>query len=72
HNRDVLSDVKENAQKQLMFGAMALLRSNLHEMPETWDKGIVYKMIQKSYKERLIIAGALLCAEIDRLNAIGE
>lgn len=30
---------------------------------ESWDK-----MMNKSYKERLIIAGALIAAEIDRLQ----
>lgn len=36
--------------------------------PVNWDKKIFGKMIGKSYKERLIISGALIAAEIDRLN----
>lgn len=38
--------------------------------PSNWDAGIWYKMMSKPYKERLIIAGALIAAEIDRLTAV--
>lgn len=37
--------------------------------PPGWDKNIWMKMIKKPYKDRLIIAGALIAAEIDRLNS---
>lgn len=36
--------------------------------PKGWDDEIWLKMMNKSYKERLIIAGALIAAEIDRLQ----
>jgi hypothetical protein len=36
--------------------------------PENWDKEIWRKMTNKTYKERLIIAGALIAAEIDRIQ----
>ncbi|OYD42310.1 hypothetical protein ACF3OC_08500 [Sphingobacterium cellulitidis] len=38
--------------------------------PTGWDKFIWSKMCSKPYKERLIIAGALIAAELDRLTAI--
>lgn len=38
--------------------------------PIGWDKEQWMIMISKSYRERLIIAGALAAAEIDRLQAI--
>jgi len=38
--------------------------------PHGWDEGIWLKMIAKPYKDRLVIAGALIAAEIDRLQAI--
>lgn len=44
----------------------------LSVMPSDWDDTISLKMCSKSYKERLIIAGALIAAELDRLTAIGE
>lgn len=37
-------------------------------MPHRWDKNIWVKMMKKPYKERLIIAGALIAAEIDRIQ----
>lgn len=36
--------------------------------PENWNKDIWEKMCKKKYKERLIIAGALIAAEIDRVQ----
>ncbi len=33
-----------------------------------WDINLFKKMMRKSYTERLVIAGALICAELDRLN----
>lgn len=38
--------------------------------PVGWDKELWIKMIRKAYADRLIIAGALIAAELDRLNYI--
>jgi hypothetical protein len=38
-------------------------------IPHEWNKEIWLKMMGKSYKERLVIAGALIAAEIDRLQS---
>lgn len=40
--------------------------------PENWRRDIWDKMCQKKYKERLIIAGALIAAEIDRIQTYEE
>ncbi len=40
--------------------------------PKNWDKEWFHRLCAKSYLERLIIAGALLAAEYDRLEALGE
>jgi hypothetical protein len=37
--------------------------------PESWPTEDVDKILRNPYKERLIIAGALVAAEIDRLNS---
>jgi hypothetical protein len=34
-----------------------------------WDQDLLQRMLSKPYKERLIIAGALIAAEIDRIQA---
>lgn len=38
--------------------------------PFNWDKTWFYELCQKPYEERMIIAGALIAAEIDRLLAL--
>lgn len=43
-------------------------RQSLLAMPSDWDNEACLKMINKTYKERLIIAGALIAAEIDRIS----
>lgn len=82
HGRTVALDVTQNAECQLSFGA-ALLScpypkangfspDSAFGKPQNWDKNIWNKMMSKSYKKRLIIAGALIAAEIDRLQEIEE
>ncbi len=36
--------------------------------PTHWNKIDTKHMVEKSHKKRLIIAGALIAAELDRLN----
>lgn len=38
--------------------------------PENWDKEWFTELMNRPNKERLIIAGALLASEIDRLNEL--
>jgi hypothetical protein len=86
HGRTIESDTALNQHGQLSFAAVSLVSEYDAEgntntkkayedhfktwRPMGWDKIIWAKMIGKSYKERLIIAGALIAAEIDRLQAI--
>lgn len=37
--------------------------------PQDWDEKFAEKIARKSYKERLVVAGAFIAAEIDRLNS---
>lgn len=74
HGRTIINDVNFNKRHQLCKGAIALIESNEPRgmeanCPRDWDISIWQKMVRKPYKERLIIAGALIAAEIDRLNA---
>lgn len=77
HDRSIESDVDYNTDRQLSQAAYMLLAVDYEEGidPETypfdWDKAACEKMISKTYKERLIIAGALIAAELDRLSAVG-
>lgn len=75
HARTLIYDVINNEDRQLVWGAVQLFSKEFgyatdpDDKPEGWDRKIWEKMQGKSYKERLIIAGALIAAELDRLQA---
>jgi len=83
HNRTIQHDVNINNQGQLTRAAYLLLmpddsgyRNELTgdyfemHVPDGWDLDIWKKMIHKPYHERVIMAGALCAAYIDRNIAI--
>lgn len=60
---------------QLQYAATTLLMHELEEvvdtkdnLPDGWDQEWFDKLNAKERKERLIIAAALIAAELDRLN----
>jgi len=42
------------------------------EVPKTFNKDMFNKILNKPYKERLVIAGALICAELDRVELVDK
>jgi hypothetical protein len=71
HKRSITSDVKNNKDFQLSRGARKLIVESealIDFPPKDWNKDLWIKMCKKSYNDRLIIAGALIAAELDRLN----
>lgn len=76
HGRTIKKDVQFNDSEQLSMAAEMLLAVSHEEgidpasYPDGWDYDICQKMISKPYKQRLIIAGALIAAEIDRLQSL--
>lgn len=71
HEYGVKVDAAINRLQQLPDAAITLLEEYPHELtapPMGWNSTTWAKMISKPYKERLIIAGALIAAEIDRLQ----
>lgn len=66
-------DYRLNKQQQLKDAALLLIISSdeVHA-PKGWDKEQWDKMKAKPYKERLVMAAALLAAEVDRLNHTDE
>lgn len=77
HGRTIEKDVNENNFHQLKHAAIMLLDGYPHQdedndVPFKWDEKIWDHMYLKSKKERLVIAGALIAAEIDRIQAGGE
>lgn len=66
-------DIECNEDYQLSYAASCLCK--IHTFPSSpppkdWSIVIWKKMLNKGYKERLVIAGALIAAEIDRMEAI--
>ncbi|WP_143147260.1 hypothetical protein [Chishuiella changwenlii] len=58
-------------QGQLLLAAKTLIKVDLKDnvyYPLNWDHTWFYNLCRRDYKERLIIAGALIAAEIDRLQ----
>lgn len=78
HGRTIENDSKSNKYHQLSEAAAFLCNHPQHVnydaddidefTPFNWDVDLFNKMKSKSYEQRLIIAGALIAAELDRLN----
>lgn len=73
HGRRIIDDVAYNSRGELVLAATILLKQvGGIPWPKNWDKGICDRMFNKPQKERLIIAGALIAAEIDRIQKLEE
>lgn len=76
HGRTVESDSSNNRDHQLSEMALNLCWVNEEEKPLSppvgWNYDAWFKMLHKPYRERLIIAGALIAAEIDRVDHDAE
>lgn len=72
HNHRLKDDVFHNPNEELIQAARALLKPNptSHDFPEHWGIAYVGKLMLKPYTKRLIIAAALLAAEVDRRKYI--
>lgn len=82
NNCHVEDDVEHNKRGELTAAAHLLIsytendsdfineKCSLFFLATRWNEVRLFKMMHKPYKERLIIAGALIAAEIDRLNYI--
>jgi hypothetical protein len=75
HGKTVEYDHRINCRRQLFEAAQLLLIESetlrdvaRDRVPTNWDPEIWTKMFNKPLKERLIIAGALLAAEYDRME----
>ena len=77
HNYTNGFDIEENREGQLITAARSLIILNMdiydeHQRfrlkPAGWDSDRWLKMTSKPYPERLIIAGALIAAEYDRVS----
>ena len=80
HGRTVEGDVEMNNHYQLSEAAGILTCLDTDDLlvnsdeccPVEWDEVGWKKLFEKPYEQRLVIAGALIAAEIDRLNYIKQ
>jgi hypothetical protein len=72
HKLTVNDDILYNPNGELVQAARALLKERpvLHDFPDSWGIAHCRKMIEKSYQERLAVAGALIAAEYDRTEEL--
>jgi hypothetical protein len=71
HQVTISKDILNNPNGELMTAARLLLYpyATASEPPNNWDKIIWNRMRNKTVRQRLIIAGALIAAELDRLQS---
>jgi hypothetical protein len=73
HGRLVIKDVSTNSNGELLTAAIKMTgKIGGIPWPEHWKKDICEKMDKKSPEEKLIIAGAFIAAELDRLIRIDD
>lgn len=72
HGFSTAHDVKEHESRDLTSCAAYLLTNDDYWYPTSWGKEVKTKMEAKTYKEKLKVAGALIAAELDRLNITNE
>jgi len=69
HGFDVTKD-SGYADNELIKAALFAINPNQFEWPFYWQEIYRDKIMKKHILDRLAVAGALIAAEIDRLNAI--
>lgn len=68
HGRTIKYDYENNTNRELSTAAAGLILGEPNLFSEEWDFSICNHMLCKSYEERLVIAGALIVAELERLK----
>jgi len=73
HKYSLAHDKLHNDKFQLLDAAKKLLFAEFKDTnasfePYEWEGKIWWKMLNKSYRERLVISASLLLAEIDRID----
>lgn len=71
HGRTLENDVQYNYSGELSMAASALINDDFNKFSYKWNNELCGKMLDKSTRDRLVIAAALIVCEIERLDAIG-
>lgn len=69
HKHTVEKDLDNNMNGELLDVATRLISdNNMNRFPANWNWNYCFRLVKKNKIERLTIAGALIAAEIDRLQ----
>lgn len=68
HGKTILGDYQQYPDFELATLAEAIIADDIGKVPDCFSTEAINKIWTKSYEQKLVIAGALLAAEIDRLN----
>lgn len=68
HGKTAHYDDMFNNHGELLIAAQFCISQDRNYYPRNWDVNDMVKIEKKSHKERLIVAGALLAAEIDTIT----
>lgn len=72
HGKSILHDIGHYQKGQLATAARVMMQTEIVApyvaAPDGWDRDTWSRMCGKEYIDRLVIAGALISAEIDRLH----
>lgn len=72
HGHSIVQDAKRHKGGELVHMVEALIHHKYGYTPDSISEAAINKMMEKSLVERLIYAGALIAAEIDRLNLLKQ
>ena len=68
HRRTLGHDLAYNQNGELKQAAKYCITLDMADWPQGWDTSFAAKIARKTEDDRLAVAGALLAAEIDRLD----
>jgi len=76
HGFSIEFDVSINKNEMLSMAAQGILHRGVYNRlaacPANWNKERWNKMCYKSYEERLVLAGAWIAAELDRIHVLNQ
>lgn len=68
HNWSLVHDYRFNNDGELIKAALAILDHDHNDWPKKWEVPVFIHINDKPWSDRLVIAAALIAAEIDRLQ----
>lgn len=68
HNKTIKNDYQLYPDFELATLAQSLITGNYNDAPDCFPTELIENLFEKCYEDRLVVAGALIAAQIDVLN----